>query len=1008
MKLVDYAIKKYRLTAIGIILLLFLGSLSYYIIPLREDPLIKVPGATVLVQYPGAGSRDIERYVSRPLEEKINEIEEVDKITSSSSQGTSLILIEFDPDSKMDQNMQSLREKVRDAQKDLPDESFDPEIIRWKTETVSLIINLSGPFTYRELYKYAKYIKRHLDKIPQIMTLTMEGDQEREVHVEVDERRLSQYMISLEEVIGQIRAENVSLPGGHMDVGRRRYQVRTNEEFRDLADIGRTIIGSYDGRPVFLADLAQIHDSYERPEYLVRFNGRKSVNLLVTQKPIANLLSVSQEIRDCLNDISNRLPPQLQIKSFADQSISVNQSVKTFQNNLILGAGIVVFVTILLMNLRMAFIVSLIIPLSIAFSLIILYFSGHTLNQVTFTSMVLVLGILVDNGIVVVENIQRHISMGTKRLSATLNGSREVLGAITASTLTTILAFIPMLFMKGDTGQFIRGIPITIISALLGSLLVAIFVSPLLSHRFLKRHHQHQSAGNRIIKGYLRILQFCLNHKFFTLFLAMAAFIGSLVIIPFLGLQFFPKAEKDTFIIEATLPQMANIETTLAVAKRIEKVLLTSDDIENVMTHVGKHGPRIYYNINMDRPNQPNKAQFFVTTKNDQKNISTSHIIAELRPLMRRIPGSQIKLMELEQGPPVGSPIAIKIKGDDLGILGNLASDFSALLETIPGAVDITDDASDFVPQIELKIDSDKARLLGITNATIARTMRTAIYGSTAGSFRQEEQEVDVVVSLDDASRNRIETFKEIYLKSITGLKIPFNQVARIGISSDIGTIRRENLTHSVTVRSDVAGELSETVVSQLKNKAASLKIPSGYLVVHEGENKKRTESFLSLGWALFAAFAMVYIVLVSQFNSFKQPFIIALSLPFGLVGAVMGLWVTGYPFGFMAFLGIVSLTGIVVNDAIVLIDFINVSRDKKMNLRQAVIAAGELRFRPVVLTTISTIGGLLPLSIMGGSLWGPMGNVIVFGLTMATFLTLIIIPVIYELMEKSKTLPLQ
>ncbi len=1001
MKLVALAVQRYRLTVLGIILLLVMGGVSYYLIPRREDPFIKVPGATVQSYYPGASPRDVERYVTVPLEEKINEIDEIDKIFSSSSQGASLILIQFDPDSDMDENLQELREKIREAEADLPEAALDPEITRWKTETVSLIINLSGPFSHGRLFKYAKYIKRDLEKIPEIMSLEIDGDQEREVHVEVYQNRLSQYRISLDDVIRQLQAENVSLPGGHMDIGRRRYLVRTDEAFMRAGEVGRTIVGAYEERPVFLADLAKIKDTYKRPEYWVRFNGQQSVNILVTQKPRSNLLAASRKIHGRLDQLADRLPQRLKLLVFADQSRSVSQRLANFQKNLAIGACLVILLTIFLMNLRMAFTVGFLIPLSISFAVIMLYRLGHSLNQITLAAMIVVLGMLVDNGIVVVENIQRHLDGGKERISAVLTGSREVLGAIASSSLTTMLAFTPLLFMSGDTGQFIRGIPVTIIFAIAGSLMVAVLVSPLMSHRFLKPGGKGADDSS-VIKAYGHILRFALDHKILTLGITVTAFLGSLLFIPRLGLQFFPKAEKEIFVIEAQLPQGANIETTLNLAERIERILLAREEVESVMTHVGQNGPRIYYNINFFRVKEPNKAQFFVTIKGDIRRVTTARVIKELRPLMTRLSGARIELKELEQGPPVGAPIAIKIKGDDLEVIERLAQGYNSLLKSIPGAVDVTDDASETIPQIEIRVDSDKAQLLGITNATIGQTIRTAIYGTTATSFRHGDEEIDVVVSLGETSRTDVATFDEIYMKSIKGFKIPFRQVADVRFISDIGTIRRENLTRTATVRSEVQGTLSESVIDVLKAKAATLQIPPGYLVEYEGETQERNESFMSLGWAMIAAFLLVYVVLVAQFNSYKQPFVIALSLPFGLVGAVLGLWITGYSFGFMAFLGLVSLTGIVVNDAIVLIDFVNTIRKEGRELRTAVTEAGRLRFRPVMLTTVSTVAGLLPLSIMGGSLWGPMGNVIIFGLSMATVLTLIIIPVVYEIIEKT------
>ena len=392
MKIVAPAIHRYRLTVLGVLLLLVLGTLVYFMIPSMEDPLIQVPGATVLVPYPGAGPRDVERFVSRPMEEKINEIEAVDKITSTSSQGTGLILLEFDADTDMELNMQELREKIREVEKDLPEEALAPEITRHKTDTVSMIINLSGPFSYWELFRYARRIKRDLEKIPQIMTLEIDGYPEREVRVQVDENRLAQLRISLDDVISLLRAENVSLPGGHMDVGKRRYLVRVDEEFKGAREIGRTILDAYDGEPVFLRDVAEVTDTYEDPEYLVRFNGRPGVNVLVTQKPRSDTLAVSKTIRRRLDSLSRSLPPSLKIVVASDQSFSVAERIQSFGYNLILGAGLVLLFTTALMNLRMGFIVAFLLPLSICFALITLYHFGHSLNQITLASMVIVLG----------------------------------------------------------------------------------------------------------------------------------------------------------------------------------------------------------------------------------------------------------------------------------------------------------------------------------------------------------------------------------------------------------------------------------------------------------------------------------------------------------------------------------------------------------------------------------------------------------------------------------------
>ncbi|MHC4607209.1 MAG: efflux RND transporter permease subunit, partial [Planctomycetota bacterium] len=400
---VAFAVDRFRLTLIAVAGLLIMGAFSYVIIPRREDPLIQVNGATVFVRYPGAGPADVERHVTKPLEERISEIQDVDQLISSSSRGAALIVVRFDADSDMAENLQELREQVKKGQAEMPDEAEDPEIVRWESETVSMILNLGGPLSDRDLHFWAKFVKRELEKIPQIRALEIEGEQEREVRVEVDQRRLSQYGLSLDELVGRIRAENISLPAGHMDLGRRRFLVRTDEEYDRARAVARTIVAAWQGRTVFLEDVATVREASEEPDYLVFVNGKQSVNVLVRVKPRANLLEVSEEVRRRVAAMEDSFPADLEVAFFFDQAIGMSGMLGTFQWSLVLGTAVIVLLTFLLMNFRMAFIVAFVLPLSCAFAIIMLFAFGHTLNQITLASLIIVLGMLVDNGIVVVE-----------------------------------------------------------------------------------------------------------------------------------------------------------------------------------------------------------------------------------------------------------------------------------------------------------------------------------------------------------------------------------------------------------------------------------------------------------------------------------------------------------------------------------------------------------------------------------------------------------------------------
>jgi multidrug efflux pump subunit AcrB len=784
-------------------------------------------------------------------------------------------------------------------------------------------------------------------------------------------------------------------------VGSVRYVLQNPNEYRNLEEIGDTVIGRFGDSLVVLRDVATIRDGSEEPRYLVRTNGEPAVLLTIVKRGGTNTVAVADRIRATVGRLQRDLPPGVVARLVSDRGLGVSDLLATLGWNALGGGLIVILMVSLFLGTRQGLVVSVSIPLAVLIALTLMRLTGVDLNQVSIFGLVLAMGMLVDSGLVVVENIGRHVELGRGLKVAVINGVDEVKLPVLASTLTTIAAFVPMLMLKGNLGAFMSAMPLAVIYALSGSLFVAFTVIPLLCYTLWSRFPppaEGEAEASRILDTYIEIAKWALRNRWLTLLMAVAAFALSLMTIPVLGLQLFPKAEKSFFLINIRLPGEANIAATSLISERVEEILAAEPGVRDFTVNIGKGSPMIYYNVERERE-QTNFAQVLVNLEGGNADDFASQVA----PKLRRIAGADVVPKVLEQGPVGGAAIQVRVTGPDLNVLSQLARNIQEKVADVPGIADLRDTLGDTTPRLVVEIDRREAALLGVDSFSLSRTVLMALNGEVATHFRGGEEEIPVVVRLDRRSVEETSSLERLYLPSSEGTVIPLTEVATVREERGYATISHRDGKRLVTVEADASGRLADDVLADLRTRLADFSLPDGYSLTFGGEEEERRASFAGLSEAMLLALLLIYALLAIQFNSFMQPLVILLTVPLGLTGAIFGLLITGKPFGLMAFIGIVSLTGIIINDSIVLTDFANyLQRVEGLRRLEALLGAGRLRFRPVILTSITTIGGLTPLAIWGGTLWSPLACAVIFGLIGSTVLILIVLPVIYSLLVRT------
>ena len=1034
--MIKLAINKVAVIFMLIIMITMIGIYSYFKIPRESSPDITIPYLIVTTIYPGVSPADIETLITDPLEKKFKGLDDLKKITSSSGESYSVVQLEFDTNIDIDDALQKVRDKVDLVKPELPEDAEDPEVMELNfSDLPIMVVNISGPAGLVRLKEIADDLEDDLESVKGILRVDVAGGREKEVQVLVDSKKLKKYRITLDQVLNTLKYENINMPGGTIDIASSKYLVRVPSEYQSISEIKNTVITAKFFKIIRIKDIADVKFTFKDKESNSRINQVDSVSLSIVKKAGENLIHTADTVKKIVN--ATNFPPGTKVEFLGDMSEEVIQMVKELESSLISGLVFVVLVLMFFMGFRNSIIVGLAIPFSFLIAISFMFSFGMTLNFVILFSLILALGMLVDNAIVVVENIYRLMQEGYSRKEAAIIGTSEVSTPILASTATTLFAFFSMFFWPGLIGSFMSFLPKTLVITLTASYFVAMIINPVLSSKFMilgksrkkksfsnhiiENKNSHSKQDNRIIRTYKSLLVTILKEsklQFLVVVLLIIAFFFSIMSFAFMKVEFFPDTVPDKFYIYVNAPPGTTLETTDAIVSKIEKRLSIMTNIKRYVANVGSEGAGTGFSSSQTNPN---KAQIVIDLK-DKEDLSEDPftILKKLREMVSDIPGATFEIDRPKEGPPAGSPVDVRIIGKEFKVLKELSIKIQDIMAKIDGIVDIRDDYEEGRPEIHIDIDREKASLLGLNTTQIASTVRTAINGTEATTYRYDNEEYDIIVQLKKDQRNSINLIKQIEIASTQGF-IPLESVANVNTGGGLSNIVHYELDRLITVKADVSDKLSGPQATLLiQEEIKKLSFPNGYRVEYGGENEMLTESFDFLMFASLLSGLLIYLVLVAQFNSFVYPLIITTTFIMAIIGVAVGLNITGNPFGLMAFVGMISLLGIVVNNAIVLLDYILHLKARGHDLIEAVIEAGITRFRPVMLTTITTILGLIPLtfginfSIMppfiifapnnNTSFWGPMGSVVIFGLVIATFFTLIIIPTIFYLVDSLRT----
>ena len=1006
MNLAAFAVRNRAFTIVVFAALVALGISSLFAIPKTEDPTFPYPNFAIVAIYPGASPTDLEELVVDPIEERLKELENVKELSASIEDGVAVVRVEFTAESDADKKHDEILREINSLRASLPGDLHSLDVQRFNAADVNIVqlALVSETAPYHELESRARDLDDALTAVPGVKTAETWAYPRREVRVAVDLGRLAQYRLSLSRVLGAIQSENANIPAGAVDVGRRKYNVKTSGNYESLDELRETIVGAADGRAVYLRDIAEVQWGYSELNYVGRYNGKRAVFVTANMKERQNIMVVRDAIWSALDRFESTLPPTLALARGFDQSRNVVHRLTHLGRDFAI-AILLVLVTLLPLGLRAAGIVTVAIPLSLAVGVTLLNAAGFTINQLSIVGFVIALGLLVDDSIVVVENIARHLRSGLSRRQAAVAATRQITLAVLGCTATLIFAFVPILMLPGAPGKFIRGMPLAVVFTILASLLVSLTIIPFLTSLFLREDHDERGnvflrTLNRAIDlTYSRVLHRALARPVLSLAVAGALFVLSLGLVPVVGFSLFPKAGTPQFLISVETPTGSSLAETDSAVRFVERTLLTREDVVSVFANVGRGNPRVYYNV-ISRAERPNIGELFVRVREYDTRL-TPLVLDSLRQQFDRYVGARIEVKEFENGPPIDAPIALRISGENLDTLRGLAARVERVLEGTQGTRVVVNPLRLERTDLKLSVDRAKAGLLGVPAIEIDRTVRAGIAGLSAGKYRDNDgQEYDIAVGLPRGARPTLEAMDRIYVSALSGAQVPLNQLATVHFEGSPPVVQHYDAQRSVTVTSNVmTGFNTDRLTKGLLTQLDSWTLPEGYSITAAGELKSRQESFGGLGTAILLATFGIFAILVLEFRTFKGMVIVASVIPLGVIGGLVALFASGYTLSFTAMIGFVALIGIEIKNSILLVDFTNQLRAEGVPLVEAIEQAGKIRFLPIVLTTMTAIGGLIPLALERSSLYSPLALVIIGGLISSTVLSRLVTPVMYRLL---------
>ena len=1006
--MIQACLRYHALTVVLTLMVVAVGLRALLQMPRTEDPSITIRTGLVLAAYPGATSEQVEQQVTRTLEATIFKFQEVRKAStfSTSRPGVAIVNVELEDNvENPDVFWAKLRHELLLVKATaLPREVMGPIVDSDFGDTVAMLVAVSGErYGYRELKDYANQLQDALRAVPAVGKVSTIGQQGEQIWVTSSLERMSQYFTDPLRVIGALAQRNVVQRSGSVPTEAGRIPLHTTGAFNSEEEIGKVMVGlSRTGDPVYLHDFAKVERHDQDPDFLVRYDGRPALLISVEMQKGNNIVALGDRIAEVLAKVRPLLPPDLRLDFLANQPKVVAERMAFMGHEFLTAILCVVLVTMLLLPMRVALIAALAIPVTMLATLGVMNAVGLQLHQVSIAALILVLGIVVDDAIVIADNFVELLDHYVPPAEAAWRAASEVLVPVLTATLTIIAAFLPLLILSGSAGEFIKALPITVALALMVSLLVALFLTPLLCRTFIREglHASGQaprpfSPLNLLQAGYARAIAFFMGRRVLAMGLGLGAVVAGAGLFRWVPQQFFPSAERNQFVIDLWLPQGTRIEATDRALRRLEAELSANKLVDHQACFIGQSAPRFYYNVNPQQPD-PAYGQMLVNTVDEK---ATARLVAELPTrLARLVPEGRVVVKALQQGMAMEAPIEVRVSGGDAGQLKVLGSRIEDLMRADPRARYVHTDFLNDAPRVDVNLETELASRLGMTHAGVSQLLSGAFDGTPVSTFWEGDRAVTILLRVDPAHRGSFDDVRGTYLSStVAPGRVPLRAIATLAPAWQTSRIVRRNGVPTLTVRCFPApGVYASSLLKDLLPRLNALPLPPGTHLEQGGELDNQARTLPELVLALSISLVAIFLILMIQFRNLREPLVVMASIPMALLGVSAGLLLTGNAFGFTAFMGMISLSGIVVRNAIILIDFIKEKRVEGLGLVDAATLAGERRLRPIFLTTMAAAVGVTPMILSGSKLWSPLASVLAVGLLFSMFFTLLVVPVLY------------
>jgi HAE1 family hydrophobic/amphiphilic exporter-1 len=1017
-KLAQFAISRPATIIVLISALTLIGAMSVSQMPIDLLPQMDLPYAAVITNYSGAGPEEVEDQVSKPIENMVATVSGIDTIISQSGSGSSMVLIGFNYGTNMDSAMANIRDKVSLAEGFLPDDATKPQIMKMDPSLMPVIaVTISSDeLSLAQLQNLAEEkIEPRLSRIPDIASVNISGGRQREVKVAVDPVKAQNYGLNLNQVTGVLAAENYNMSSGDISYGERKYFVRSLQQFESVDDVGEVALITATGRKIQLKEIAEISEGHKETQQISRVNNMAAVSILCQKGSDGNTVAACTGVKDEMKEIQAEISGKVDVEILMDQSDYISKSIGSTATTLAEGALLAALIIFLFMrNLRSTAIVAIAIPLSLVATFIVMFYNGSTVNIITLGGLALGVGRMIDDSIVVFENIYRHRSLGLSAGEAALKGTSEVGGAVLASTLTMIAVFLPIALAEGIAGIMFKPMAITICVAIACSLLVSLTVVPFMSSRMLTdKALEKKAAGKSFIsrqfnrlgewldglgEKYKNGLQWALSHRRIVV-IGVAVLIGlSLAVSPLVGAEFMPVSDEGAISVTIEADKGSILEAVDEITAAAEERIMDNPAVDTVYTSIGSAG------IMSMSSAGTNTATISVQLYPKGERQGVELVAEEIRQALKDIPGAKKSVSvtnNMSMGS--GSAVQINIQGDDLATLRSISKQVEGIVVKVPGTREVTSSMGDGNPEVLIRINRQRAMYFGLTPGQVSSEIKTAINGAVASKYRFAGDEIDIRVTSTENETSNMETLKHLQIPTAQGNSIPLSEIASFDLSTGPVQINRQDQSRQASISCDLLNRDLNSVTKDIQAQLAGVQLPAGYTIDFGGANEQMTDAFSSLLLAFLMAILLVYVVLVVQYESFRDPFVILFSLPGAIIGVVLALLLLGKTFNVSAFIGIIMLVGIAVANAIVYVDYLKHMLAAGMERTAALVETGRVRLRPILMTALATILAMSPYLIgsgEGSEMNSPLATVVIGGLLATTFVTLFLVPVVYSILD--------